>query len=152
MAHFTYHLQKLVAQVGKECIYKYTIRILLTKLTCMTLREDEIEFNLKPIYTPGFNPEVPPPFKGSRNAEFLFFRKNYISHPHVNFLLFMEPVDVKHLVKNAAGLPDIYSLLKDFRAAMCSDSKAMVIRASTKAGVNKLGVQPTLIKGVKIDD
>jgi hypothetical protein len=52
MAHFTYHLQKLLATVGKECIYKDKGRIVLVKLTCLTLREDEVEFGLVPISTP----------------------------------------------------------------------------------------------------
>ena len=137
MTHFTYHLQKLLARVGKECIYKDPSRILLTKLTCVTLREDKIEFNLKPIHTPGFSPEVPPPFKVSGNVEFMSFRKNYISHPYVSFLLFMEPGDVKHLVKFAPTSPDIDALLQEFRTVMRSDFKRKVeakrVAAKTRA-------------------
>ena len=126
MAHFTYHLQKLLARVGKECIYKDNSRILLIKLTGVTLTEDEIEFNLEPIHTHGFSPEVPRPFKVSGNVEFMSFRKNYISHPYVSFLLFMEPGDVKHLVKFAPTAPDIDVLLQEFRTVMRSDFKLKV--------------------------
>ncbi len=126
MTHFTYHLQKLLANVGKECIYKDTSNILLTKLTCVTLSENEIEFNLEPIHTPGFSPKVTRPFKVSGNVEFMSFRKNYISHPYVSFLLFMEPGDVKHLVKFALTSPDIDALLQEFRAVMRSDFKPKV--------------------------
>ena len=137
MAHFTYHLQKLLARVGKECIYKDNSRILLTKLTGVTLTEDEIEFNLEPIHTHGFSPEVPRPFKVSGNVEFMSFRKNYISHPYVSFLLFMEPGDVKHLVKFAPTSQDIDALLQAFRTVMRSDFKRKVeakrVAAKTKA-------------------
>ncbi|MCF8160488.1 MAG: hypothetical protein K9J76_07280 [Polaromonas sp.] len=133
MANFTYHLQKLLARVGKEFIYKDSSRIVLVKLTCVTVREDELEFNLEPIYTPGFSPKLPAPFKVSGNVEFMSFRKNYISHPYVNFLLFTEPGDVKHLVKFAATLPDINILLKEFRAVMRSDFKVKAKRPVTKA-------------------
>ncbi len=137
MTHFTYHLQKLLASVGKDCIYKDNSRILLTKLTCVTLREDEIEFNLEPIYTPGFSSELPPPFEVSGNTEFMSFRKNYISHPYVGFLLFMEPGDVKYLVKLAPTSPDIDALLREFRTVMRSDFKRKVeakrVAAKTRA-------------------
>jgi hypothetical protein len=133
MAHFTYHLQKLLATVGKECIYKDSGLIVLAKMSCLTLREDEIEFNLKPIHTAGFSPKVPRPFKVSGKVEFMSFRKNYISHPYVNFLLFSEPGHVKHLVKFAAALPDIDILLKEFRAVMRSDFKVKAKRPATKA-------------------
>lgn len=92
----------------------------------MTLSEDEIEFNLEPIYTPGFSPELPPPFQVSGNTEFMSFRKNYISHPYVGFLLFMEPSDVKYLVKFAQTSPDIDALLKEFRTVMRATFKLKV--------------------------
>lgn len=74
---------------------------------------------------------MPLPFEVSGKVEFMSFRKNYISHPYVNFLLFTEPGDVKHLVKFAAALPDIDILLKEFRAVMRSDFKVKAKRPAT---------------------
>ena len=83
-----------------------------------SVRAGQLVFSLEPLKTAGLNSKLLIPFEVGGGIEFLSFKKNYISSPYANYLIFTEPDDVNHLVNFAATLPEKDDLLKAFRNVM----------------------------------